>query len=89
MDKIREQNADYGLWDFSTNDSWGPFWRIILFTHNLLDDFVHNASVLQVVKVAGASDQLQLSYVCGLIGFRRDAYGKEADTLVFGVGHGC
>lgn len=58
------------------------------FTYNLIDDFFHNFSVLQVVKVAGsrrASNEPQLSYIAGLIGFGSDADGKESDTLVLGI----
>lgn len=59
-------------------------------THYLLDDLVHNASVLQVVEVprgGGASNHPQLSYIGGLVGLRSDAYGEEADPLVLGISH--
>lgn len=61
---------------------------LFIFTYNLIDDFFHNFSVLQVVKVAGsrrASNQPQLSYIARLIGFGSDANGKESDTLVLGI----
>lgn len=64
------------------------FFLWFFFTYNLIDDFFHNFSVLQVVKVAGsrrASNQPQLSYIAGLIGFGSDADGKESDTLVLGI----
>lgn len=58
------------------------------FTYNLTDDLFHDSFVLQVVKVVGsrgASNEPQLSYIAGLIGFRSDADGKESDTLVLGI----
>lgn len=64
-------------------------WQFLFFlTHNLLDDFFHDSSVLQVVEVVGsrgASNQPQLSYISRLVGFRSDADGEESDTLVFGI----
>lgn len=60
------------------------------FTHNLLDNFFHDSSVLQVVKVVGsrgAGDQPKLSYVSRLVGFGSDADGEESNTLGLGVGN--
>lgn len=62
---------------------------IFFSTHNLLDHFFHDSPVLQVVKVTGgrrASNEPQLSYVAGLIGFGGDADGEESHALALGGG---
>lgn len=43
---------------------------------------------MKVAGGRGASDEPQLSYITGLVGFGSDADGKESDTLVLGFGNG-